>query len=302
MKRDAVIVEVGVNEGAVHAQNPNVPYGPKEGAQDARSCVDAGAAVVHRHARDPVSGEQRLGDIDLSLEYQEPMARAGVLAYPSYPVSPQESDPLAHCWALHERCGLEMAPTDLGSVNLAFWDPGGRRLHGVDSAGYDGVHINTTTFVQESVIHMYSLGMVPSLGSFDGGHTRTMVHLAHAGVLREPIFLKIFLCGAWATGPFPSVEALDLHLAQIPDDLDVEWVMVPYMIDDPALIEQLSRHALERGGGISVGVGDNPDAFPDATNSDLVETASGWVASAGRQRAAGDDVRSRLLTGAGSDG
>ena len=34
------------------ADNPNVPITPEEIADDARRCVDAGAAIVHVHARD----------------------------------------------------------------------------------------------------------------------------------------------------------------------------------------------------------------------------------------------------------
>src|SRR5437867_13344702 len=85
---------------------------------------------------------------------------------------------------------------------------------------------------------------------------------------------EIFLSGAWAVGPFPTEEALDFHLQQIPPDLDVEWVLVPYALDDPALVERLCRHALARGGGIRLGIGDDPAAFPESTNAALVERAA----------------------------
>jgi len=34
-------------------QNENLPVTPEEIAEDARRCFDAGAAIVHIHARDP---------------------------------------------------------------------------------------------------------------------------------------------------------------------------------------------------------------------------------------------------------
>src|SRR5262245_53692976 len=34
------------------AENPHVPVTPQEIAQDARRCCDAGASIVHLHARD----------------------------------------------------------------------------------------------------------------------------------------------------------------------------------------------------------------------------------------------------------
>src|SRR5205085_2891028 len=137
-------------------------------------------------------------------------------------------------------------------------------------------------------------GMIPSLGAFDTGFTRTMVLLAETRRLPQPVFLKIFLSGSWAVGPFPSEDAIDFHVRQIPDDLDVEWAVVPYLIGDPALVERLCRHALERGGGIRVGVGDNAAAFPDATNAQLVEMAASWCDDAGRPMASSDDVRRRF--------
>ena len=37
-------------------QNPNVPYTPEEFGEEARKCREAGAAIVHIHARDPELG------------------------------------------------------------------------------------------------------------------------------------------------------------------------------------------------------------------------------------------------------
>ena len=53
------------------------------------------------------------------------------------------------------------------------------------------------------------------------------------------------------------------------------------------------RH-LAKGGGIRVGIGDNPAAYPDMTNAELVERAVGWCRDAGRAPASADDVRSRF--------
>lgn len=136
--------------------------------------------------------------------------------------------------------------------------------------------------------------MVPSLGAFDLGFTRTMVLLAEAGRLSSPVFLKIFLSGAWAVGPFPTEDALDGHLRQIPPELDVEWVVVPYALDDPVLVERLSRHAMRRGGGVRVGIGDNPAAEPGEANARLVERAVVWAAEEGRPVATARDVRQRF--------
>ena len=296
MERDAAIIEVGLNEAATRAENPHVPYAPEECGEDARRCAEAGAAVVHWHARDPVTGAQRLDDVALYGAALDGMRPSGVLAYPSYPPWPvSPTDRLGHVWALRERHGLELAPLDLGSVGIVVWEERTQRFGpGLDLLRDHGVVTNPLPFLLDAVERSYALGMVPTVAAFDVGFTRTMVLLARADKLRPPIFLKIFLSGAWAVGPFPTEEALDFHLRQIPPDLDVEWVLVPYALDDPALVERLCRHALARGGGIRVGIGDSPAAAPEATNAVLVERAARWAAEAGRPLASPADVRRRL--------
>jgi len=294
--RDAVIIEVGLNEATLRAQNPHVPYSAEECAEDARRAAAAGAAVVHWHARDPVSGAQRLDDVEQYGRALDRMRPSGVLGYPSYPPWPVAAvDRLAHVWTLRERHGLELAPVDLGSVGIVVWDERAQDFGpDVDLLREHGVVANPLPFVLDALERAYALRMIPTVAAFDLGLTRTMVLLARAGRLRPPIFLKIFLSGAWAVGPFPTEEALDFHLRQIPNDLDVEWVLVPYALDDPALVERLCRHALARGGGIRVGIGDHAAAFPDAGNAALVERAARWVTESGRPLATPDDVRRRF--------
>ena len=296
MERDAVIIEVGLNEATDRAVNPTVPITPAECAADAVRCHDAGAAVVHWHARDPDTGAQRLDDAALYGEALDLMRTTDVLAYPSYPVDvPDEIDTrLAHVWALREHHGLELAPVDIGSVTTVIWDGRNGDFAGIDGLRQLGAVTNSLPFTLDALERATALGMVPTLGAFDVGFTRTMVLLAEAGRLREPVLHKIFLSGAWAVGPFPSEPALDLHLAQIPDGLDVEWIVVPYALDDAALVERLCRHALERGGGVRVGVGDHPAAFPEATNADLVTQASKWADDVGRPVASSAEVRERF--------
>ena len=74
---------------------------------------------------------------------------------------------------------------------------------GLDLLRDHGVVANPLPFLLDALERSYALGMVPTVAAFDVGFTRTMVLLAQAGKLRPPIFLKVFLSGAWAVGPFP---------------------------------------------------------------------------------------------------
>ena len=293
MDRDALVIEVGLNEAAMRAQTPHVAYTPAECARDANSCAGAGAALVHWHARDAATGAQRLADADLYGEALDGMRASGVLAYPTYPIDVDTVDGrLGHCFALHRDHGLEIMPLDLGSVSTVIWDQATASFPFPDIE--PSVVTNPLAFTLGALERGRDVGLVPTFGVFDLGGTRTLALLIEAGLVREPVLVKFFLSGAWAVGPFPSEAALDFHLTQLPEGLDVEWIAVPYSLDDPALIERLCRHAIERGGGVRVGIGDNPMAAPDATNAAWVERAVGWTEAAGRPVASADDVRARL--------
>lgn len=293
---DAVIIEVGLNEGAGRGVNPHVPIGPAEVAADALRCRDAGASVVHWHARDPGSQEQRLGDVDLYAAALVEIRAGGLLGYPSYPVDGVEPrHRLDHVWALHERAGLELAPIDLGSVSTVPWN-----AHQHDFVGLDwlrtqsGVVDNPLTFVVDAVAMADARDMVCTFGAFDVGCSRILAMLHESGRLHRPVLHKVFLSEGWAVGPAPSEAALDLHVAQLPPDLDGEWIVVPYSQHDPGVVERLGRAALARGGHVRVGIGDSPAASPVASNADLVEQVVGWAAAAGRPVASPEQVRTRL--------
>lgn len=291
---DAAVIEVGLNEAADRSLHPDVPYSADDCAADANRCADAGAAVVHWHAREPHTGRQRLGDAALYAQALGAFPCDRVIAYPSYPIEPESADGrLGHCWALRETHGLEVVPVDLTTLNVVIWNEADAAFH---VGGGLEVVTNPLSFVLDAVSKAAQLGMVPALSAFELGATRMASLLAQGGAVRQPLFLHFFLCGYWAAGPTPEAEAVDFHLRQIADEVDAEWVVVPYAISDPAAVERVCRRALELGGGIRVGVGDTPVAAVGSTNAELVEEAVRWAEEAGRTIAGADDLRRRLGT------
>jgi 3-keto-5-aminohexanoate cleavage enzyme len=296
MDADAVIIEVGLNEVASPLTNPHVPQTPAECGADACRCADAGAAIVHWHAVN-AEGAQQLGDAALYGAALDAM-HGRVLAYPSYPTSLPDTveNRLGHCFILRRHHGLELGPIDVASVNRVMWNRAEATLAPLEPLGGEEVIRNSLPFVVDALRCYRDAGLIPTLASFDVGSSRTIGALMEAGLATQPALVKIFLWGSPMIGPAPSVEALDLHLRQIPDHLDVEWIVVPYGVDDPALIEELGRAAIERGGGVRVGIGDTPRAVGAVANASLVELVASWAADAGRPVASADDLRVRLAT------
>jgi uncharacterized protein (DUF849 family) len=82
-------------------------------------------------------------------------------------------------------------------------------------------------------------------------------------------------------------------MSQIPDDVDIEFMVVPYEMQDRDRTEQLLLAALDRGMHIRVGIGDNPTAFPTQTTAELVEWAVELAGSRGLKPASPSDIRQR---------
>ena len=48
---DTIIIKACLNGTRGREQNPHIPWTPEEVAAEAQRCADAGAAIVHIHAR-----------------------------------------------------------------------------------------------------------------------------------------------------------------------------------------------------------------------------------------------------------
>jgi 3-keto-5-aminohexanoate cleavage enzyme len=292
------IIEVGINETATKARNPNVPYGPEEVAASVVDAARAGAAIVHFHARRD-DGTQAWNDAGVYSSAMDLIAEeCDVLCYPTYPPRVPREERYGHVWALAERDGpgrLELAPLDIGSRNIVLWDHDRQAFAPLDLLPADHqVAINSPDELEWFLREARARGLHPTLGIFDVTYLRYSVHALWAGLLDAPLLMKWFLAERWASGPFPTVAGLDSYVAQIPDDVDYEGIVVPYAIADADDCATLWRAGLERRQGLRVGIGDCPDAFPTATNAELVHRAVDLAAMHGREPATADDVRTRV--------
>src|SRR6185436_146243 len=99
-------------------QNPHLPITPEEMGEEARRCADAGASVIHLHARDP-SGKPSQDAAHFRAAIRAIRARADVII--------QTSTGGAVGMSVEERCGPltlegpdapEMATLNVGSINF----------------------------------------------------------------------------------------------------------------------------------------------------------------------------------------
>jgi uncharacterized protein (DUF849 family) len=293
-----VMIEVGLNESVRSAQCPKVPTTVDAVIDDVRGCVAAGAAVVHYHARD--SHEADLWqEVDFYREVMDGLAARGceAITYPTYLGS------MDHIWRLHDEAdtgwGLQMAPFDvIQNVGLSLWDEENTRFV---ASGLGGLGAEKPV-APPALVEMRRRGLGPVVAAFDVGHARWVCLAIRAGVLAEPVNLKLFLHAGWVLGPTPSEAGLDAYLAEL-DGVEVEVTVVPSTLGDRGSWLGLLDAALARGLNIRVGLGDCPLIHSGRSNAEVVAEAVELVRRRGLEPASSRDVIRRFhLTDRRRDG
>lgn len=123
-----LIIEVRCNESADRGDNPALPYGPQEVVAEAVLAGEAGASIVHWHARDP-EGHERPNDVDLYREAIEGLREhTDLLLHPTLGFAGTQGDVqgrVQHVLELNEdpRLRFDIVPVDFGSFIMDLWDP-----------------------------------------------------------------------------------------------------------------------------------------------------------------------------------
>jgi 3-keto-5-aminohexanoate cleavage enzyme len=121
-----LIIEAAINEQVSKDENPNVPYTVEECVAEAIACADAGAAIVHFHARDRLTGDLLHPGTDFYLEALRKIRRERpeLMVYPTYGLSPSPEERFSHVKALaaDPEAKLGMATIDPGAVNMTPFD------------------------------------------------------------------------------------------------------------------------------------------------------------------------------------
>lgn len=281
-----VMIEVGLNESTSRQQNPHVALNSEEIAADAIACARAGAAVVHWHARN-ADGSQAWTSSGMYREAMEIIGKScDLVCYPTY------YGDLSHVWALDDDpvpdCPLVTAPFDVFQEAKNFmWDASRDELRPIILDGPQ----ESGSVCPPNLAEMQRRRLVPSIALFEPGELRWAAHAARLGLIAGMPNLKLFLCGQYLKGPWPTVEGLRQFLAQWPADIPAEITVVTQTMHESATCEEILREAIALGAHVRVGIGDNPDAYPDATNAELVRWAVDEIRKAGLEPAGPEEVR-----------
>ncbi len=268
--------------GAVTSKQlcPAIPYTPVEIAEEAKRAYDAGAAVVHIHARtdagDPTYEPSVYAAIRREVEARCPV----ILNFSTGGLGPIEGR-VAHIREVKP----PLAALNMGSMNYAKYSA--RRKEFV----FDFVFENTFKDIVYLLRAMNGSGVKPELECFDVGHTNSVWPLLDQGVLEQPLqfsFIMGVLGGIRATAENLAVQAREAPRGSTWEVIGIsheQWQMV--------------SAALALGGNVRVGLEDN--FYLDAagkemarSNGDLVAKAVRMARDMGREPASVDDAK-RIL-------
>jgi 3-keto-5-aminohexanoate cleavage enzyme len=264
---------------ATREQCPAIPYTPKEIAEEAKRSADAGASIVHIHARTPQGGP------DWSVEtfreiLTEVRARSDVIVnFSTGAVGIPAEDRIAHIRELKPDIGA----LNMSSMNYAIYSSKKKAFH------HDHVFANPFRDIQFFLQAMNEAGVRPELECFDTGHIANTAPLIDMGVLRPPYQFSLIM------GVLGGIPGTTRHLQNQVDTLPdgSMWQVIGIGLNQWAL----AASALAMGGNVRVGLEDNfyvEQGRMAASNAELVEKAARLAAEIGRPIASVDEARKIL--------
>jgi uncharacterized protein (DUF849 family) len=268
---------------ANRSQCPHLPYTPAEIGEEARRAYEAGAAVVHIHARNDDGGPTFSPAVFAKIK-EEVRKRSPIIL--NFSTGTIVEDVSEQCTYIRES-RPEIAALNMGTMNYSKYSE--KRKQFV----FDMVFPNTYGKITKLISAMNEAGVKPELECFDSGHTHGVWPLVDMGLLKPPLQFS-FIVNVLGGIP-PTVESLQLQ-KQIANSVapGCEWEVIGISKCQWRMLAT----ALVLGGNVRVGLEDNfylPDDTTMAkSNGELVEVAVRMVRDTGRKPASVEQAREIL--------
>ena len=191
-----VIVTCAVT-GSVHvpSQSPYLPLTPAQIAESAIGAAEAGAAILHLHAREERDGRPT-PDPEVFLDFL-PKIKAATDAVVNITTGGAMTMSVEERLAGPVRMRPEMCSLNLGSMNFGLypvadrvrefrydWEPG------YLEATRSGIFRNTFADIERILQTMGALGTRFEFECYDVGHLYTLAHFLDRGLVQPPVFVQ----------------------------------------------------------------------------------------------------------------
>jgi uncharacterized protein (DUF849 family) len=282
---DKVILSCALT-GAVTTKRhcPAIPYTPVEIADEAKRAYDAGATIVHIHARND-DGSPTWSHDTFARIMEETKKRCPVLINWSTGGAGPMTDRVSHL-ALRPA----IAALNMGSMNYAKWSEAKKQF------AFQFVFANSFDDIIAFAKAMKQHGAKPEMECFDTGHTNSHRVLADLGLIEAPYHFS-FIMGVLGGIP-ASARHLAFQAEQVP--AGSRWKVIGISRDQ----WPLAMAALSLGGDVRVGLEDNfylPHGEMAKSNGELVEAAVAMARLSGRTPATLDETKQLLWPNGGGN-
>ncbi len=260
-------------------QCPAIPYTPEEYAAEAKRAYEAGASVVHIHARTreglPSYEVQDYKDIYDAVTDACPI----IINFSTGAINVTTQQKTAPVQAIKPAIGA----LNMGSMNYAKYNPGKKRFV------FEFVFSNPFSEIVQIVQAMNEVQTKPEMECFDIGHIGNSFPLIDMGLLQPPYQYSLIM-GVLGGIP-PTVSNLIAMVDLLKPDSD--WEVIGISLDQWRMVAA----AIALGGNIRVGLEDNFYLQADVmakSNGELVEKAARMIRDQGRKVATVEECRRRL--------
>ncbi len=209
--RDKVIISCAVT-GSVHtpAMSPYLALTPDEIAQQAIDAAEAGAAILHLHARDP--GDGRPSADPKVFDQFVPRIKAATDAVINITTGGSTRMTLAERLAYPLQAAPEMCSLNMGSMNFSI-HPAARKIqqwrHDWEKPYIEGMEdlIFRNTF--RDIAHILKVlgeerGTRFEFECYDLGHLYNLAHFVDEGLIEGPLFIQSIFGILGGMGPDPE--------------------------------------------------------------------------------------------------
>jgi 3-keto-5-aminohexanoate cleavage enzyme len=260
-------------------QCPAIPYTPAEIGEEARRAAEAGAAIVHIHARTD-EGAPTWDVETFRAIFREVRARTDVIVnFSTGSVGIPAEERVAHIRELKP----EMAALNMGSMNYAIYSSRAKEFY------HDHVFANPFRDIRFFLEAMNEAGVRPEMECFDAGHIGNTRPLIDLGALRPPYQFSLVM------GVLGGIPASTRGLLNQVDALPAgsHWQVIGISLEQ----WRLAAAAIILGGNVRVGLEDNfylAEGEMAKSNGDLVEKAVRLCRELGREVATIAEARELL--------
>ncbi len=264
---------------ANRSQCPGIPYSPAEIAEEAKRAYDAGASVVHIHARND-DGSPTFEPSVFAAIKREIRERCPIIL--NFSTGTILEDVSQQCSYLRESLSA-MGALNMGTMNYSKYS------HKRKSFVFSMIFPNTYDKIIKLLEVMNEAKIKPELECFDTGHTEGVWPLIDMGLLKLPLQFS-FIVGVLGGIP-PLVESLQLQTKIMPAGSEWECICISHghwrMLCAAAVL----------GGNVRTGLEDHlylPNGQMASSNGDMVDQVVKLVEGVGRKPATVEQARDIL--------